>query len=939
VRYDAFISYSHAADDALAPALQHGLQSLARPWNRRRALEIFRDDTGLAVSPGLWSSICAGLDESEYFVLLASPGAAESVWVNREIERWIASHPIDNLLPVVTDGEWVWDSDGDFDWDQSTAVPPALRGLFAEEPRHLDLQWARTENDLDLRNSRFRQAVAQLAAPMHSMTPQDLDSADVANYRRVVRLRRAVSLAMAILLVMIGVAGVFAVRSARDANLQRDLADKNAAEAEDQAQRATALRLVAQSEIERPRRKSLSILLSVEASLRDPAETWGSLIDGLQDAPGLTRVFDLPEHVARSTASAVSPDATVLAAPTAKGNVQLWDLSTGAAVGHRLKDGDLFPKSPTELVFSRTGLLAGHYSCISVALCTKEQIGHSTVVVWDPATRRPRQLASSDGFASPSFSADGRRVAAYAADGRVRVWDTARGSLIAAGSAADAATGVALSPNGSMVALASAESRHISTWRIDGRRLTARRTMVSAAHAPEAVTFSGNHMVASTARDGRVTVWDVTSGKSIGDLPSAGGVPVVDVASTLDGTLATVDARGVLRLWSAATQRPLGTPHPAGPAAQAGSVAFTSDGRLLSVGRDIRVWDLSHWEQSGSPLYRQPGGVTAMAMSPSGLLATAGPTGDIMLSQVGDQSSRSIHAEQGAITALAVRSDGLLASGGADGTVRLWNSDTAERVQTLPSNDQGSIAALAFSPDGADLAVGYHRGPHDPATDDLPVWVWPLASGEVTYLDAGLAERVSALAFASDGAFATAGEDHLTVYDSYDGENRVLAQHPGAFFGAIAFSPDGKTIASSGYREGQSHGDTAALWDVSTRAATRLPAGSSPGWDGLFRSLAFSPDGQLLGGAGAGGLQLWDVGLDESLGGLLRPLAATSVVFTPDGRSVVVADESGLVQTYPATIDGWRDAACAIVSRNLTESEWTNFVSDTEPYGKTCPQY
>jgi hypothetical protein len=53
--YDAFISYSHAADGALAPTLQRGLQRLARPWHRRRALEVFRDQTGLGVSPALWS--------------------------------------------------------------------------------------------------------------------------------------------------------------------------------------------------------------------------------------------------------------------------------------------------------------------------------------------------------------------------------------------------------------------------------------------------------------------------------------------------------------------------------------------------------------------------------------------------------------------------------------------------------------------------------------------------------------------------------------------------------------------------------------------------------------------------------------------------------------------------------------------------------------------
>src|SRR3712207_5686061 len=80
--FNGFISYSHAADGRLAPAVQRGLHHLARPWHRRRALWIFRDQTGLSVTPALWTSIQQALDSSEYFVLMASPEAAASPWVN-----------------------------------------------------------------------------------------------------------------------------------------------------------------------------------------------------------------------------------------------------------------------------------------------------------------------------------------------------------------------------------------------------------------------------------------------------------------------------------------------------------------------------------------------------------------------------------------------------------------------------------------------------------------------------------------------------------------------------------------------------------------------------------------------------------------------------------------------------------------------------------------
>jgi hypothetical protein len=78
MRYDAFISYSHASDSTVAPQLHSALTRFAKPWWRRRSLVIFRDTASLAANPGLWTSLQAAMDDSRYFVLLASPEAATS---------------------------------------------------------------------------------------------------------------------------------------------------------------------------------------------------------------------------------------------------------------------------------------------------------------------------------------------------------------------------------------------------------------------------------------------------------------------------------------------------------------------------------------------------------------------------------------------------------------------------------------------------------------------------------------------------------------------------------------------------------------------------------------------------------------------------------------------------------------------------------------------
>ena len=249
--YDGFISYSHAADGRLAPALQAGLQRLGKPWYKPRALRVFRDETGLSTNPHLWSSIVTALDESEWFVLLASPESAQSPWVDREIAHWLETRPADRILPVLTGGGWRWDSDaGRLVGD---AVPERLHAAFTEEPRHLDLCWARDETDLDLRNSGFRSAVADLAAPMHGVAKDDLEGEDIRQHRRARRLARAGVATVVVLLVVSVVVAVFAVGQRNQAERATDTALANGLSA-------------SSGEFSRSGQSDLALLLGVEAN-------------------------------------------------------------------------------------------------------------------------------------------------------------------------------------------------------------------------------------------------------------------------------------------------------------------------------------------------------------------------------------------------------------------------------------------------------------------------------------------------------------------------------------------------------------------------------------------------------------------------------------------------------------------------------------------------
>jgi hypothetical protein len=91
---------NHALDVALARALQTGVERFAKPWYRPRALRVFRDTTNLAANPDLWSFIQMA---SAWLVLMASPNAAQSRWVNREVAWWMENKSPQRLLVLLTE--------------------------------------------------------------------------------------------------------------------------------------------------------------------------------------------------------------------------------------------------------------------------------------------------------------------------------------------------------------------------------------------------------------------------------------------------------------------------------------------------------------------------------------------------------------------------------------------------------------------------------------------------------------------------------------------------------------------------------------------------------------------------------------------------------------------------------------------------------------------
>ena len=141
----------------------------------------------MSATPSLWPSIEQALGNSRFLILLASPEAAASPWVNKEISFWLDHKSADTLLIALTDGELAWDNAvGDFVWREGMPLPPVLTGRFATEPKWVDLRAYR--DGADPRDARFIEAGADFAAAIHGLPKEDLLSQEVRQQRRALTL-------------------------------------------------------------------------------------------------------------------------------------------------------------------------------------------------------------------------------------------------------------------------------------------------------------------------------------------------------------------------------------------------------------------------------------------------------------------------------------------------------------------------------------------------------------------------------------------------------------------------------------------------------------------------------------------------------------------------------------------------------------------------------
>lgn len=374
---------------------------------------------------------------------------------------------------------------------------------------------------------------------------------------------------------------------------------------------------------------------------------------------------------------------------------------------------------------------------------------------------------------------------------------------------------------------------------LETRTRSAELLWVSPSRSQGALRFSPDaSFLAVGGGDRKVHLWNLATGREVKAF--AGHGSAVRTLAFDDGfQLASADYDGTILLWNTREDRPLGTL--AGHADAVLAMAFEPGGkRLVSIGDDdvVRIWETGSRRKvreffvSGKP--------STVAIHPQGLQA---------------------------------------AFGDEQGGVRLWDLQSGKEVRRIAAHSGHIVQGLAFSPDGRRLASG--------ARDEKQILIWDAATGaKLREVEAETSIGFSlGLSFGLSGdRLAAAFGTKVQVWNLAEGKDYTLSLDSLASGDSLAFSPTGQWLATAG--------DSLRLWD----AATGLELHLLPGHGQAIYGLAFSPDGRRIASASFDDtMRLWDRQTGRELRTYAHEASVLAVAFNKDGTRLASGDWNGNV--------------------------------------------